>query len=386
MSSEGFNLSESSAEVIYDKITAMVNADLLEFGEDHWYSPTLLPTFEQFRSLLNICFWASLLKEENHPISFLLYFDHKDSDRTDNVFKNSIPLNSEAIKKLAPAFEGSCSFVICSNSQENLIIDGFSQYVLDRKRFGYKLTVSSLKPGQLIVSLHWEPVAFLTGSRVVLIDNKSLDFQSEMASVVIRNSPPFRSELVSWVFIKDLARRMFLLQRGGTLIITDNKNWKQSVTFPIVFDLGKVDRLLRSPPIHQGATIPLNEITLRDYIGPTDEQKLDILARFTTVDGAVVTGTNLEPLAIGSKLKPMPSNVPPEDILVVEPIEGHQPTIEPFSSLGGTRHQSAALFVNDHRDSLAIVASVDNKISFVRWDEAKDMLVVLRHAEIALFG
>jgi hypothetical protein len=49
--------------------------------------------------------------------------------------------------------------------------------------------------------------------------------------------------------------------------------------------------------------------------------------------------------------------------------------------LGGTRHQSAAQFVFDQKDSLAIVSSQDGKVSIMFWDKNIQKVQVIQHAE-----
>ena len=45
--------------------------------------------------------------------------------------------------------------------------------------------------------------------------------------------------------------------------------------------------------------------------------------------------------------------------MVTEPVEGGAPTMSSAAQLGGTRHLSAAQFVHDQRDAIALVASQD---------------------------
>ena len=53
---------------------------------------------------------------------------------------------------------------------------------------------------------------------------------------------------------------------------------------------------------------------------------------------------------------------------VTEPIEGSRarPSLHP-SQLGGTRHLSAAQFVHDQRDAVALVASQDGRFTVFAW-------------------
>jgi len=50
----------------------------------------------------------------------------------------------------------------------------------------------------------------------------------------------------------------------------------------------------------------------------------------------------------------------------------------------GTRHKSAAQFIFDQRDALAIVASQDGKLSVLMWDESNQAVSVTEEAEFLL--
>ena len=63
-----------------------------------------------------------------------------------------------------------------------------------------------------------------------------------------------------------------------------------------------------------------------------------------------------------------------ESVLVSEPVEGNCATEEPPSALGGTRHLSAAQFVHDQRNAVAMVASQDGRFTIFEWSE-RDGLV-----------
>jgi len=49
-------------------------------------------------------------------------------------------------------------------------------------------------------------------------------------------------------------------------------------------------------------------------------------------------------------------------------------TIASPANLGGTRHLSAAQFVHDQREAIALVASQDGKFTIFQWSEEEDMV------------
>ncbi len=77
-----------------------------------------------------------------------------------------------------------------------------------------------------------------------------------------------------------------------------------------------------------------------------------------------------------------------EYIWIKEPFEKFEECQQKISDLGGTRHQSAAQFVFDQRErnTFAIVASQDGRISIIFWDDKRKMVTQFRHAEYLFFG
>jgi hypothetical protein len=113
------------------------------------------------------------------------------------------------------------------------------------------------------------------------------------------------------------------------------------------------------------------------------ERSLRLIGQLTAVDGATVITRDLAVLGFGAKID---SQADPDHLVNVGgPLEDsatERP--QPISKLGGTRHQSAARFVRDNKDSIAVVASQDGVLSFVVWDDEAQgggSISVIRHAE-----
>jgi hypothetical protein len=59
---------------------------------------------------------------------------------------------------------------------------------------------------------------------------------------------------------------------------------------------------------------------------------------------------------------------------VTEPVVGNVATVVQPLELGGTRHLSAAQFVQDQRDSIALVASQDGRFTIFAWSPCEQMV------------
>jgi hypothetical protein len=108
------------------------------------------------------------------------------------------------------------------------------------------------------------------------------------------------------------------------------------------------------------------------------------IARLTAVDGATVMTSGLEVAAFGAKIRAIDADTVPQTVIVNEPVEGAEEEMVPLASLGNTRHQSAAQFVFDQRDALAVVVSQDGTATILAWDDEAGGVRAIRHAELVL--
>ena len=81
-----------------------------------------------------------------------------------------------------------------------------------------------------------------------------------------------------------------------------------------------------------------------------------------------------EVLAFGAKIKRAPGAEQVEQIVLTEPIVGNAAVVVPPVQHGGTRHLSAAQFIHDQRDSLALVASQDGRFTVFAWSPCEEMV------------
>jgi hypothetical protein len=101
-------------------------------------------------------------------------------------------------------------------------------------------------------------------------------------------------------------------------------------------------------------------------------ETVDAIAGLTAVDGATVITDAYELLAFGAKIARKRGSTPVEQVTMTEPIEGGVPVTMTSAELGGTRHLSAAQFVHDQRDSIALVASQDRRFTVFAWSPCEE--------------
>jgi hypothetical protein len=101
---------------------------------------------------------------------------------------------------------------------------------------------------------------------------------------------------------------------------------------------------------------------------------VDGVAGLTAVDGAMIMNDAYDVLAFGVKINRRRGSATVERIALTEPIEGSTATVVTPSQLGGTRHLSAAQFVHDQRDAVALVASQDGRFTIFKWSDHEDVV------------
>ena len=98
------------------------------------------------------------------------------------------------------------------------------------------------------------------------------------------------------------------------------------------------------------------------------------MAGLTAVDGAVILTNDYEMLGFGAKIARRRGFEPVHQVTVTEPILNAAPAIVHPEELGGTRHFSAAQFVHDQRDAMALVASQDGRFTIFEWSPCEAMV------------
>lgn len=99
---------------------------------------------------------------------------------------------------------------------------------------------------------------------------------------------------------------------------------------------------------------------------------VDAIAGLTAVDGATIITTDYELLAFGAKIVRRKRSPLVPQVIVTEPVEGGSPVLAEPAQFGGTRHFSAAQFVHDQKDALALVASQDGGFTAFTWSPGED--------------
>jgi hypothetical protein len=137
-------------------------------------------------------------------------------------------------------------------------------------------------------------------------------------------------------------------------------------------------------PLSYAIRSPLSEFD--DLTSDSDALRsaVDSLAGWTAVDGATVMSDRLALLASGVKIVSRDTARRVGKVLVTEPVENAQPMIVEPSQLGNTRHLSAAQFVYDQHDAIAMVASQDGRFTIFAWSKSEEIVHAYRLESLLL--
>jgi hypothetical protein len=357
------------AQRVQDHFIRHLGAAGLKAGE-----PTApLPDLAAIEELIEAGFWTSLRREEIYVPKISIALLSASYTTHPLRFERRLPLRPHLLARVAPAVERPGIHLGAWRDGGELLVWGTTR---DLPRYCLVLEVAA--PGLLVVKQHrggdetkFANVAVLQGDLIKVVDETASslpDCPSLLASLLGFDSPASWADSMN--VLVQMAVSMRAHGRGGLLLVVrhDVDGWRDSIVSPLSYAL--------NPPYTE-----LAELMQR----PSDERHdhawrervtrtVDAIAGLTAVDGAAVLTERYELLAFGGKIARRRGATPVEQVTVTEPVEGGQPIIVHPSELGGTRHLSAAQFVHDQRDAVALVASQDGRFTIFAWSPCEEMV------------
>jgi hypothetical protein len=331
------------------------------------------PPLNVVEAIIDVTFWASLRREEGRSPKISIAYLPPLLAEEPLIFAERILLTPHVLTKLAPAVERVGIHLGVWDEDGDLYVWGTTRAIPD-----CCFVLEVIEPGLLVIKHRrikgfgkFINVAVIKGDEIKIIDelSKSLpDCPAMLTSLLDYNSPTGWNDSVN--VLVQLAASMRAHGHGGTLLVvpSDNQNWRDSIIHPITYPVTPAFdqlKILMSQVVNQ-QTMNL----WQDEVNRT----VDGVAGLTAVDGATIINDRLELLAFGAKIVLSSNGEEIERVLITEPIVGNQPaTIHP-SQIGGTRHLSAAQFVYNQRDAIALVSSQDGRFSIFSWSPCEDIV------------
>jgi hypothetical protein len=334
------------------------------------------------QDIIDAAFWASLRHEEGGVPRMSLAFVPPERTHRPLTFDRRIPFAPAAIARLSPAVGRPGVHLGVWPDGDGLAVWGATRSI---PPFCFVLEV--VQPALLVVkhrradpSAKFGNVAVLDGDRVTMVDERALSLPEYLALVTsIASTAAPRPDGGSAEVLVRLALSMRAHGHGGTLLIVPEGTdaWRASVVdpalYPVVPSFSLLDELTggNSPA---WSPLPWQE---------TFRRAVDGVAGLTAVDGAAVMTNRHQLLAFGARIVQAPGRSPVEEVVVTEPVVGDTAAVRPLAALGGMRHSSAAQFVHDQRDALALDASQDGRFTVIAWSPGEGR-VSAHHVEALL--
>jgi hypothetical protein len=325
------------------------------------------PGADAITAAIDTAFWASLRREEGYAPKISLAFLPRGRAARPLTLERPIPLSAVALARLAPAVERPGIHLGLWRDGRRMAVWGTTRHIPR-----YCLVLEVAAAGLLVLKYRRADeagklvnVAVLEGDQAKIVDHEG----GHRAGC-----PPVVDSLLgldgagaAWGGASDvlvqLAVSMRAHGRGGTLLVVPpgDEGWRGSVVRSIPYALApafaELAALVRQPAAVRG----------RRAWADAARRSVDAVAGLTAVDGATLMSGALDVLAFGAKITRRRRSPEVDTVIATEPVEGSVPEIVTPTQLGGTRHLSAAQFVHDQRDAIALVASQDGRFTIFSW-------------------
>jgi len=362
-----------AARRVAQKVVAYFARHHAEFREGAGEQVASMPGAEDVEAIVDAVFWASLRPEEGYVPRITIAFLSPEQSVHPLRFMRPLPLEPVALSRVAPAVERPGIHLGVWPVDGELRVWGATRTV---PRLCLVLEVAA--PGLLVLKYRrgeergkFVNVAVLEGDQMKIVDENASslpDCPSLITSMLGFESPAPWAESVN--ILVQLAVSMRAHGRGGSLLVVpaDSDNWRESIAQPVQYaayePFCELANLWREVPDETDRRVWQEELN----------RVVDAVAGLTAVDGAAVLNTEYALLGFGAKIIRRRGSPQVEQVTVTEPIEGDVATLAHPEQLGGTRHLSAAQFVHDQHDAVALVASQDGKFTVFAWSPCEEMV------------
>jgi DNA integrity scanning protein DisA with diadenylate cyclase activity len=218
---------------------------------------------------------------------------------------------------------------------------------------------------------HPSNLAVLFGDQIKIIDEANArisECPQILSSIVGFSSSSSHDDSVNLLI--QLAVSMRAHGRGGALIVVpaDTSDFQNSLLHPLKYSI--------DPPYQGLSNLVKKQEEQRHFKDWQGEVKKEIekIAGLTAIDGATVIDDSYNMLSFGAKLLRQDGKPVIDQLFYTEPVIGGKSNKIDPNQMGGTRHLSAAQFVQDHNDCIALVASQDGRFTIFSWSSCEKLV------------
>jgi hypothetical protein len=332
-----------------------------------------LPEADWVAAVIDAAFWASLLRMEGRSPRISLALAPPDMDGQPMMFERPRRLTPDHLNRLAPAVERPGVHLGVWLTDGELRVWG-----APRTLPAHCVVLEVVEPGLMVLKYNRGPefgkfgnIAVLSGHRVRVVDERTdrLADRPELHEVLLGLEADTPSVHGGGTLVQ-LAISMRAHGRGGSLLVVPDgtEAWRESIVQPVSYAI--------SPPFSRFGDLLTMPVDERERSGDHDGigRLVETIAGLTAVDGATIMSDRFVLLAFGAKIGRREGHGAVERVVVTEPVDDDVPSLLMPTQLGGTRHLSAAQFVHDQHDAIALVASQDGRFTVFAWSAARSMV------------
>ena len=335
------------------------------------------PDAQSIAAIIDATFWASFRPEEGRFPKISLAYLPPDAAGQPLMFERPLPLTASVLRKLAPAVERPEIHLGVWTFDNELRVWGATRTIPS-----FCFVLEDVEPGLLVVKHRrldgfgkYANVAVLIGETVKIIDEQGTslpDCPSLLKALLAFTAAATNGPHHSLNVLVQLAASMRAHGHGGSLLVvpTGDERWRESIAQPILYSV--------APSFSSLHDLVRNEVDVdhedRRQWESAMRRAVDTIGGLTAVDGALVINDQYEVLAFGAKIRRHDLSFPVDKWVITEPVVGNVGVVVQPTEHGGTRHLSAAQFVYDQRDTLALVASQDGRFTVFAWSPCEEMV------------
>jgi hypothetical protein len=398
-----YNLNDEFLHLLSDRIQSSIGEATVDWKSDiradtfiyNVVSMALSPVLsaDTLKELIQTCLFASLEREEGEFRPFTIEVEPPNPDEFRSHYKveREIAFNSTNLIKLATSLDPNDYHMGVWPENGSLKIWGF------KPKLNWFLTVTSIAPGTILLScLSSTKTAFKC-----LISLPRVEFLNPLSS---ESNPIFswlrdNGILMRFNKVADLSAVLSRMHYGGhggsLLLVQDGKSkWRESIERPLSYETASyiggysypelvskyqvIDEWETSARQGESDRARLTDLKNRlRLVIAEGRRSLEDIYKLTRLDNAVVLSGSMRVMAFGARIV---AGKELNQIAIGEPFDGSNTQLIDFADWRvGNRHKSAAKFVNEQVDCMALVVSEDRRISVFSWD---DRLNTVRVSEV----
>jgi hypothetical protein len=351
-----------------------------------------LPGDEELARLVDVTFFASLHEEEARRTQFDVAWQSSSHGCTAVVaIATPVVATPKSLAKLAPATRPEATSIAVRQQGSDLVAWAFLQPI---SAAGSPVTIRVLAPGVLRVDHAGIPRALYARGEILLLGGAhevksparllTSTFRAWSAEADLAVGVDLRAAVVTRIAARSLEHR-----HGGMILLVP-ADVDTALGVRVHYAVGEGSDVLARKYAHVIRDIPVEErlerlrgsrpravdgrVPVRDAAQIAFAEAIEIIARLTAIDNAVLMDTDLKLRGFGVQV--VEADAPKTTFEHANPYS-EEVHVDDLSTFKGTRHPAGVIFcMRQEREAAAIIASQDGRLSLATRD-ARGSIAVL---------